>query len=154
MKEKRLFKMRGRGEYQRKMARETASIVYWAIWEFGAIGFNGLYKVLKSRGKLNNKRSLAKALRYLLKRGLIRREIALLHLNEKTVLNPPVLGQTLSLGRYENGKFIPAKTAPQKLAIMMAGKPTLKKSFQAEVDKVLKGARWVYVPRIDVDIRG
>lgn len=145
--------MRGKGEYHRKKAQETASIVYWTIWEFGAVSFANLFKILKSRNQVKSTRTLAKALKRLIKRGMIRRERAVLHLHKKTVLNPPIIGQTLSLGRYDNGKFIPDKTAPQRLEIMMAGKPNQPKSFQGELDKVLKGARWVYVPRLDVEIR-
>jgi len=146
--------MRGRGKYHSKKAEETASAVYWTIWEFGAINFNNLFRILKSRGKVKSTRTLSKALKRLLKRGLIKRENALIHLHEKTVLNPPIMGQFFIFGRYEDGKFIPDKTAPIKLLIIPAGEPTKMKSFSGEFNKILRGARFVYMPRINVEIRG
>jgi len=108
---------------------------------------------LKSRGQVKSTRTLDKALKYLLKRGLIRRETALAYLDEKSVLNPPVIGLDLSLGRFNKGKFIPNKTSPMKLRVTLTGEPTKTKTFQNALDRVFKSTRWVYVPNIKIMFR-
>lgn len=145
--------MRGKGEYQRKKAKENCDAVFWAIFKNEPITFTQLYRLLKGRGALGSKRTLVKALRRLQKDGLIRREPICLHLNKPHILNPPIVEQHIVFGMFRGGKFILNRAVMPKLIHMLPYPPENPNAWKVKLKRLILSRKKVYVVNIRTFIR-